>query len=157
MSTTTWDDFDGTWLTTAGTWAEATAEEIAADPIKATLAQLTAAGLRAYDGRPTVTPPGPYVVLTVEGDRDPYPRRYDPKPRRDVITIQLMAVSRDRAICRETAKAADRALNHWRPTPDLSTAAWRRIDSGPMLTDGPAGDIRHSITTIYRSHVPRKE
>lgn len=124
------------------------------DAIAATVDRLKAAGLRAFDERPTQSPSGPYVIVESEGPQDS-PWRYDADPEQDAITIRVMAVSRDTAICRDTAKAADLAINNWRPTLDPSTAAWRRIDGGPMLTDGPAGDIRHSLTTIYRAHVPR--
>lgn len=154
MSSPAWSALEGAWLTTSGQWANVTLDELAADPISATLAHLTATGLRVYDGRPTVTPPGPYLVVELDYVADS-PWHYDAAPEQDAISIRVMAVSRYRAICRDTAKTADRAINNWRPTPDLSTAAWRRVDSGPMLTDGPPSDIRHSLTTIYRAHVPR--
>ena len=38
---------------------------------------------------------------------------------------------------------------------DPAAGLLQRVDTGPILTDGPDGEVKHSITTTFRCTVPR--
>lgn len=117
------------------------------------LAALRAAGIDAHDGRPTRTPPSDYV--TVE-DRNIATgrRRYQTAPK-EAAQVAILSVSRDRQRCRELHARCLALLDESRPYADPAAGLLQRVDTGPILTDGPDCEVRHSITTTLRCTVPR--
>ena len=100
------------------------------------LATLTADGITAHDGRPTVPPPSDYVIVE----------------DRTITTGQRrLACARCRALSARCLGLRDATHPYADPAPGML----RRVDTGPILTDGPSAEIRHSITTTLRCAVPR--
>ena len=61
----------------------------------------------------------------------------------------------DRQRCRELHARCLALLDESRPYTDPAAGLLQRVDTGPILTDGPDGEVRHSITTTLRCAVPR--
>ena len=117
------------------------------------LATLTADGVTALDGRPTVTPPSDYVIVEDRAITTGQ-RRLACAPY-EVAQVAIVAVSRDRARCRALSARCLALLDETHPYDDPAAGMLRRVDTGPILTDGPSAEIRHSITTTLRCAVPR--
>lgn len=116
------------------------------------LALLTAHGLDAHDGPPHTTPAGPYVAVfddTGNGRRT----HYDAQTDRVKWTHRVMAVARTRDGLRWAIGQVRGALTDHRPTPEASMLTEQT--AGPVLTDGPDGDRRHSMTLTYTHTTPR--
>ena len=117
------------------------------------LAALRAAGIDAHDGRPTRTPPSYYVIVEDRNIATGH-RRYQTAPK-ETAQAAILTVSRDRLRCRELHARCLALLDESRPYADPAAGLLQRVDTGPILTDGPDGEVRHSITTIFRCAVPR--
>ena len=117
------------------------------------LAALRAAGVDAHDGRPTRTPPSDYVIVEDRNIATGH-RRYQTAPKETALAA-LLSVSRDRQRCRELHARCLALLDETRPYADPAAGLLQRVDTGPILTDGPDGEVKHSITTIFRCTVPR--
>ena len=117
------------------------------------LAALRAAGIDAHDGRPTRTPPSDYVIVEDRNIATGH-RRYQTAPKETALAA-LLSVSRDRQRCRELHARCLALLDETRPYADPAAGLLQRVDTGPILTDGPDGEVKHSITTIFRCTVPR--
>lgn len=117
------------------------------------LAALRAAGIDAHDGRPTRTPPSDYVIVEDRNIATGH-RRYQIAPKETALAA-LLSVSRDRQRCRELHARCLAMLDETRPYADPAAGLLQRVDTGPILTDGPDGEVKHSITTIFRCTVPR--
>lgn len=107
----------------------------------------------AVDARPEKTPAADYVIVTLWAPMNG-PRRVSGRAASEWVDVQIMAVSTSKSGCRETLAVALRLLDEWRPNTLTATSPLRRISTGPMLTDGPAGDLRHSTTITLRCSVP---
>lgn len=117
------------------------------------LAALRAAGIDAHDGRPTRTPPSDYVIVEDRNIATGH-RRYQTAPK-ETAQAALLSVSRDRQRCRELHARCLALLDETRLYADPAAGLLQRVDTGPILTDGPDGEVKHSITTIFRCTVPR--
>ena len=117
------------------------------------LAALKAAGIDAHDGRPTRIPPSDYVIVEDRNIATGH-RRYQTAPK-ETAQAAILTVSRDRQRCRELHARCLALLDESRPYADPAAGLLQRVDTGPILTDGPDGEVRHSITTIFRCAVPR--
>lgn len=117
------------------------------------LAALRAAGIDAHDGRPTRTPPSDYVIVEDRNIAAGH-RRYQTAPK-ETAQVAILTVSRDRQRCRELHARCLVLLDESRLYADPAAGLLQRVDTGPILTDGPDGEIRHSITTTFRCTVPR--
>ena len=117
------------------------------------LAALTAAGIDAHDGRPTRTPPSDYVIVEDRNIATGH-RRYQTAPK-ETAQVAILSVSRDRQRCRELHARCLALLDETRLYADPAAGLLQRVDTGPILTDGPSAEIRHSITTTLRCAVPR--
>ena len=117
------------------------------------LAALKAAGVDAHDGRPTRTPSSDYVIAEDRNIATGH-RRYQTAPK-EAAQVAILTVSRDRQRCRELHARCLALLDESRPYADPAAGPLQRVDTGPILTDGPDGETRHSITTIFRCTVPR--
>ena len=117
------------------------------------LAALRAAGVDAHDGRPTRTPSSDYVIVEDRNIATGH-RRYQTAPK-EAAQVAILSVSRDRQRCRELHARCLALLDETRPYSDPAAGLLQRVDTGPILTDGPDGEVKHSITTIFRCTVPR--
>ena len=117
------------------------------------LAALRAAGIDAHDGRPTRTPSSDYVTVEDRNIATGH-RRYQAAPK-EAAQVSILSVSRDRQRCRELHARCLALLDESRPYADPAAGPLQRVDTGPILTDGPDGEVKHSITTIFRCTVPR--
>ena len=117
------------------------------------LAALRAAGIDAHDGRPARTPPSDYVIVEDRNIATGH-RRYQTAPK-EAAQVAILSVSRDRQRCRELHARCLALLDESRPYADPAAGPLQRVDTGPILTDGPDGEVKHSITTIFRCTVPR--
>ena len=117
------------------------------------LAALRAAGVDAHDGRPTRTPSSDYVIVEDRNIATGH-RRYQTAPK-EAAQVAILSVSRDRQRCRELHARCLALLDESRPYADPAAGLLQRVDTGPILTDGPDGEVKHSITTIFRCTVPR--
>ena len=117
------------------------------------LAVLRAAGIDAHDGRPARTPPSDYVIVEDRNIATGH-RRYQTAPK-EAAQVATLSVSRDRLRCRELHARCLALLDETRPYMDPAAGLLQRVDTGPILTDGPDGEVKHSITTIFRCTVPR--
>lgn len=117
------------------------------------LAALRAAGIDAHDGRPTRTPPSDYVIVEDRNIATGH-RRYQTAPK-ETAQAAILTVSRDRQRCRELHARCLALLDETRLYADPAAGLLQRVDTGPILTDGPDGEVKHSITTIFRCTVPR--
>ena len=117
------------------------------------LAVLRAAGIDAHDGRPARTPPSDYVIVEDRNIATGH-RRYQTAPK-ETAQAAILTVSRDRQRCRELHARCLALLDETRPYTDPAAGLLQRVDTGPILTDGPDGEVKHSITTIFRCTVPR--
>lgn len=111
------------------------------------------ASLTAVDARPEVTPGADYVIVTPWAPQSG-PRGLQRRAVTERTDVQIMAVSRTREGCRRTLATALDLLDGWRPDPGTATSPLARVSSGPLLTDGPPGDVRHSMTVTLRCTVP---
>ena len=117
------------------------------------LAALRAAGVDAHDGRPTRTPPSDYVIVEDRNIATGH-RRYQTAPK-EAAQVAILSVSRDRQRCRELHARCLALLDESRPYTDPAAGLLQLVDTGPILTDGPEGEVRHSITPPLRCTVPR--
>ena len=117
------------------------------------LAALRAAGVDAHDGRPTRTPSSDYVIVEDRNIATGH-RRYQTAPK-EAAQVAILSVSRDRQRCRELHARCLALLDETRPYSDPAAGLLQWVDTGPILTDGPDGEVKHSITTIFRCTVPR--
>ena len=117
------------------------------------LAALRAAGIDAHDGRPTRTPPSDYVIVEDRNIATGH-RRYQIAPK-ETAQVAILTVSRDRQRCRELHARCLALLDESRPYTDPAAGLLQRVDTGPILADGPDGEVKHSITTTLRCTVPR--
>ena len=117
------------------------------------LAALRAAGIDAHDGRPTRTPPSDYVIVEDRNIATGH-RRYQTAPK-ETAQAAILTVSRDRLRCRELHARCLALLDETRLYTAPAAGLLQRVDTGPILTDGPDGEVKHSITTIFRCTVPR--
>ena len=117
------------------------------------LAALRAAGIDAHDGRPTRTPPSDYVIVEDRNIATGH-RRYQTAPK-ETAQVAILTVSRDRQRCRELHARCLALLDETRLYTDPAAGLLQRVDTGPILTDGPDGEVKHSVTTIFRCTVPR--
>ncbi|MGD7788214.1 hypothetical protein ACQCX2_07805 [Propionibacteriaceae bacterium Y1700] len=125
-----------------------------ADAVLARLASATPAAMSAHDGRPEKTPTGLYCYLT----DDPGlagGTRLDGTEADLAWTINVVAVGPTAPGARLAASFVRDALTGWRPDPHRSAGPLTELSVGPLLTDGPEGDLRHSQTIIYRHHGSR--
>ena len=116
------------------------------------LAALRAAGIDAHDGRPTRTPPSDYVIVEDRNIATGH-RRYQTAPK-EAAQVAILSVSRDRQRCRELHARCLALLDESRPYADSAAGPLQRVDTGPILTDGPDGEVRHSTTPTLRCTVP---
>lgn len=107
----------------------------------------------AVDERPERTPAADYVIVTLWAPMSGG-RRVSGRASTEVVDVQVMAVSNSKEGCRRTLATALRLLDEWRPSDSTAVSPLRRISAGPLLTDGPTGDVRHSMTTTLRCSVP---
>ena len=117
------------------------------------LAVLRAAGVDAHDGRPTRTPSSDYVIVEDRNIATGH-RRYQTAPK-ETAQVAILTVSRDRQRCRELHARCLALLDETRLYADPAVGLLQRVDTGPILTDGPDGEVKHSITTTFRCTVPR--
>ena len=117
------------------------------------LAVLRAAGIDAHDGRPARTPPSDYVIAEDRNIATGH-RRYQTAPK-ETAQVAILTVSRDRQRCRELHARCLALLDETRLYTDPAAGLLQRVDTGPILTDGPDGEVKHSITTTFRCTVPR--
>ena len=117
------------------------------------LAALKAAGIDAHDGRPTRTPPSDYVIVEDRNIATGH-RRYQIAPK-ETAQAAILTVSRDRQRCRELHARCLALLDESHPYTNPAAGLLQRVDTGPILTDGPDGEVKHSITTTFRCTVPR--
>ena len=117
------------------------------------LAVLRAAGVDAHDGRPTRTPPSDYVIVEDRNIATGH-RRYQIAAKETALAA-ILTVSRDRQRCRELHARCLALLDETRLYTNPAAGPLQRVDTGPILTDGPDGEVKHSITTIFRCAVPR--
>lgn len=119
-----------------------------------TLVALLSAHITAYDGPPTTTPTNPYVVV-FDDPGNGRRTHYDAQTDRIKWTHRVMAVARTRDGVRWAAQQVRDALTDHRPTPSASMLTEPEGSAGPVLTDGPDGDRRHSMTLTYTHTTPR--
>ncbi len=107
---------------------------------------LLATHVTAFDGPPHTTPDGPYVAVFDDSGNG---RRthYDAQTDRVKWTHRVMAVARTRDGLRWAAQQVRDALTDARPVGGASMLTEQ--SAGPVLTDGPDGDRRHSMTITY--------
>ena len=121
----------------------------------ALIALLTAAGVDAYDGPPPTVPGGTgprYVSLSVPPGVPSDERLAAPQPNYRT-TLTMMCVARTRPGLRALVATVRGALEHQRIGGFLLT---ERLDTrAPVLTDGPADDVRHSVTLYLTITTPR--
>ena len=106
----------------------------------------------AHDGKPATTPPGRYAAV--------YDDSGLARPHRASITAhwvrwthRVVVVARTRDGLRDAVADVRDVLTSARLTPESSPLIEQV--AGPVLTDGPDGDIRHSQTLTYAHHAPR--
>lgn len=103
--------------------------------------------LETYDGRPQVTPDGPYAYLATDGG---VTARSDlTRAASDTITLYVVCVNTVPAGARWAAQQVRAALNNQKPDGNHPLAAQ---PAGPELTDGTptTGGERTSITLTYQ-------
>ena len=114
------------------------------------LARATSTGLDVYDTEIRDTPAGPYLLLTGDGGLPLY-QTLSGTPRKRLHTVQVMAVSGPGgtpSACRNIADQASVLLDGWAPT---GGHPLRQVGAGPVLSGGPPGDVRHTITLTYQT------
>ncbi len=106
----------------------------------------------AFDGPPTDSPDGPYAAVFDDPGNG---RRihYDARTDRVKWTHRVMAVARTRDGLRWAVTQVRDALTDTRPSVGASMLS--ELSAGPVLTDGPDGDRRHSMTITYTHTTPR--
>lgn len=117
-----------------------------------TKTRLNTVGIDAHDGHPTVTPDGRYAAL-FDGDSNLYAHRANNRAAWIRATVVVICVARSRDGCRALVADVRDALCQWLPHPDAEPCT--ESSAGPILTDGPVGDRRHSITLTYTTTMPR--
>ena len=106
------------------------------------------------DETPVKSPAGDYVIIRTRAPLDGV-RRHAGAAVGDVVDITVLAVSRSKDGCRAIGHRARALLDDWRPVAHPACSPLRRIDTGPILIDGPEGDRRYSQTVVYRCTIPR--
>ena len=106
---------------------------------------LSTAGLDVHDTQPHAPPAGPYVLVTGDGGLNLYEALCG-TPRRRLHTILVMAVGGAGGTPAATRHTADKARVAIDALPGM-----RQAGTGPILTDGPPADRRHSITLTYQT------
>lgn len=110
------------------------------------------AALPAFDGPPDNTPSNPYAAVfddTGDGNRTHYNAHTD----RILWTHRVMAVGRTRDGLRWAVQQVRDTLTDTVLSPGASMLTERF--PGPVLTDGPDSDRRHSMTLTYTHTTPR--
>jgi len=114
------------------------------------LTRARTSGLDVYDVEVPDTPAGPYLLVTGDGGVPLY-RSLAGTAKRRVHTVQVMAVSGPNgtpSACRHIANQAGVLLDGWSPT---GGHPLRQVGAGPILSGGPPGDVRHTITLTYQT------
>ena len=125
----------------------------ALDAMQALLAALTAAGVAAHDGEPTVAPEGRYVAAWDDtGLRRP--ARHAGNAPNATYTYRLMCVARTHDGLRALVDDVTAALTGLR-LGGRETSPLVEQFAGPTLTGGPDGDKRHTKTLTYTATFPR--
>lgn len=118
----------------------------------ATILALLDGVIFAVDGKPATTPPNRYAAI-FDDTGNARPERYGTRSHWVRWTHRVVVVARTRDGLRDAVADVRDALTGTRTTPAASPLVEQY--AGPVLTDGPAGDIRHSQTLTYSHRTPR--
>lgn len=104
--------------------------------------RLRAAGIDAYDGEPTTTPAGLYVVVSPDPGRDTrHALAGNPRVRAESSQVRIVAKTVDGVLAHtEKVRAA------------LTTPTTRVAGSLPVYPDGPDSDRRLNSVLILSTH-----
>lgn len=113
---------------------------------------IEASGLPATDGPPRDKPAGPYAAV-FDDPGNGRRTHYDAATDRIKWAHRVMCVGHTRDGLRWAVQQVRDALTDHRPCPGASMLTEQA--AGPVLTDGPDGDRRHSMTITYTHTTPR--
>ncbi|MBK9156716.1 MAG: hypothetical protein IPM11_01070 [Micropruina sp.] len=114
------------------------------------LARVRPLGLSAFDGSAPVTPMVRYVALFEEIGPIPL-ERLSGDGASFPWTGRAVVCAGTREGLRDAVALVRGAYRMWRPLGFPASTPLVEIQTGPVLTDGPAEDVRHSQTLVYRT------
>ncbi|MGN8636800.1 MULTISPECIES: hypothetical protein [Bacillati] len=110
--------------------------------------------LTVYDGEPPATPPGRYVCLYYDTGLESERRICAPSAHIRV-DVSAVCVARTRPGVRDAVTIVRTALNRCQPFG--ADSAMVEESSGPLVTEGPAGDVRMSATLVFTVRIRRNQ
>lgn len=123
------------------------------NPTAALLALLRGAGIDALDGRPERAPAGLYVAVFDDAGLARTHRPATPAARHVKWTWRLVCVARTTDGLRDLVGRVRDTTSAVRLAPGADPLS--EVVAGPVLDDGPTGDVRLSQTITLTTHTPR--